>query len=87
MTHQIALPPDQERKLVQQARHHGLDAEDYLRQIVVSWLDGTPTLTTDSAPGATTVEEWLDSLTERDEALPTLNTQALTREHLYADHD
>ena len=87
MTHQIALPPDQERKLVQQARLRGLAAEDYLRQIVVSGLDGAAALTPRAAPTAAAVEKWLDALTEGDDALPTLGTSALTREHLYADHD
>ena len=87
MTYQIALPPDQERKLVQQAHLRGLDAEDHLRRIVVSVLDGAAALTLETAPTAAAVEEWLDILINGDDALPILEASTLTREHLYADHD
>jgi hypothetical protein len=89
MTYQIALPSDQEQRLILQARRYGIDAQDYLKLIIAERLDAMPPPATLPSMPLThaSAEVWLDALTSADEAMPTLAADALNRERLYADHD
>ena len=85
MTLTLSLTPEEEAKLLAQARARGMSPDTLVRNAVKELLD-KPRQPSSTEPGTVSPEEWdkeFDELLDSLPGLPTLSDEAIGRESIY----